>query len=136
MEITAIVKNSSRHHEALVRAGDTAQTVAIAPKAQGCGSAVSGGELLVLALATCYCNDLYREAQRLGIDLRGVEVEASARFEGAGLAANHIRYRARLDTTATPPQIERLLREADAVAEVHNTLRVGTPVDLILTPSP
>ena len=39
-------------------------------------------------------------------------------------------------TTATPPQIERLLRETDAVAEVHNTLRVGTPVDLILTPSP
>ena len=34
-------------------------------KSPGRGSAVNGGEFLVLALATCYCNDLYREAERL-----------------------------------------------------------------------
>jgi hypothetical protein len=36
----------------------------------------------MLALATCYCDDLYREASRLGISLQRVEVEASATFAG------------------------------------------------------
>ncbi len=35
------------------------QTLAIAAKAGAAGSSVNGGELLFLALATYYCNDLY-----------------------------------------------------------------------------
>jgi hypothetical protein len=33
----------------------------------GGGSSANGGELLCLALATCYCNDVYREAKKRGI---------------------------------------------------------------------
>jgi hypothetical protein len=32
---------------------------------------------------------------------------------------------------APAEEIERLLRETDAVAEVHNTLRTGVPVELL-----
>ena len=84
----------------------------------------------MLALATCYGNDLYREAARLGLTLRGIEVVAEADFEGIGLAATNIRYRAKVDSTATSEEIERLLRETDAVAEIHNTIRLGPTVVL------
>lgn len=84
----------------------------------------------MLALATCYCNDLYREAARLGISLESVEVEAGADFEGVGLAAQNIRYRARVVSGASDADVARLLRETDAVAEIHNTVRAGAAVTL------
>jgi organic hydroperoxide reductase OsmC/OhrA len=133
MDITATVRNAAGTHEALVRTGATTQPLAIAAKTSGRGSAVNGGELLMLALATCYCNDLYREADRLGIAIDGVEVEASAEFAGVGLAASNIRYRATVSSTAPPERIATLLRETDAVAEIHNTVRAGVPV--VLEPS-
>ena len=130
MEISAFVRNTATRHEAVVATGGNERTLALPPKASGAGSAVNGGELLLLALATCYCNDLYREAARLGIALDGVEVHASARFEGIGLAASDIRYRAKVSSPASAEQIAALLRETDAVAEVHNTVRAGVPVVL------
>ena len=134
MEIAATIRNRPGRHEAIVRTGTTAQPLAIAAKATGRGSAVSGGELLMLALATCYCNDLYREADRLGIAIDGAEVEATAEFAGLGLAATNIRYRATVSSTAPAGTIAQLLRETDAVAEIHNTVRAGVPVVLELTP--
>ena len=82
----------------------------------------------MLALATCYCNDIYREAGRLGVPVDSVEVEAEADFDGIGAAARNVRYRARVESTAGADEIERLLRETDAVAEIQNTLRAGVPV--------
>ena len=127
MQISAQLNNRADSHTVhLTTAGQT-RPLAIAGRPGG-GSAVNGGELLMLALATCYCNDLYREAARLQIPLDAVEVEASAAFDGIGLAARDIRYRARIESSATAAQIEQLLRETDAVAEVHNTLRAGAAV--------
>ena len=82
----------------------------------------------MLALATCYCNDLYREAARLGLQIDAVEVEAQAEFEGVGLAAGNVRYRARIESAEPAAHIESLLAQTDVVAEVHNTLRAGTVV--------
>jgi organic hydroperoxide reductase OsmC/OhrA len=131
MEISATVKNSPSNHEVVVRTNATSQSLPIPPKPAGKGSAVNGGEFLMLALATCYCNDLYREAERLQIPLESVEVEASAEFPGVGLAARNIHYRARVSSPASEAQIAELLRQTDAVAEVHNTVRAGLPVELV-----
>lgn len=131
MDISAVVSSSPCGHEVTVRTGGASQSLAIAAKPSGEGSAVNGGEFLMLALATCYCNDLYREAQRLGMSLQGARVEATADFDGVGLAAKNIRYRASVQSSEPPEVIARLLRETDAVAEVHNTLRAGVPVQLL-----
>ena len=131
MLISAVVKNAPASHRVEVRTGDAVQTLAVPPKQSGRGSAINGGEFLMLALATCYCNDLYREATRLGIPIEAAEVEASAEFPGIGLAATGIRYRARVESSAAPEEIQRLLRETDAVAEIHNTVRAGVRVELI-----
>lgn len=131
MEISAIVRNAPGQHAATVSTSGVTQAVAIPAKASGPGSSLNGGELLLLALATCYCNDLYREAARLGIPLEGVEVTATATFAGVGLAASNIRYRATVQSPAAPQVIDELLRQTDAVAEVHNTLRAGVPVEQV-----
>lgn len=134
MEISASVRNAGADHAVTVRTGDTVQPLCIPAKSAGRGSSVNGGELLMLALATCYCNDLYREAARLGIALHAVEVEATAHFPGVGLAASDIRYRARVSSPADPATLAELLRQTDAVAEVHNTVRSGLPVVLVDEP--
>jgi organic hydroperoxide reductase OsmC/OhrA len=130
MQISATVRNTPSGHATELRTDSAVQSLAIAPKASGRGSSVNGGELLMLALATCYCNDLFREAQRLGIALDAVEVEARATFGGVGLAATDVRYTAKVESSAPAADIERLLRETDAVAEIHNTLRAGVAVTL------
>ena len=131
MEISAVVTSAPPDHEVLVRTDAATHTLLVPSKAGGSGSAVNGGEFLMLALATCYCNDLYREAERLHIPLERVEVEASAEFPGIGLAATNIRYRASVSSPASAAVIADLLRRTDAVAEVHNTVRAGTPVVLV-----
>lgn len=133
MEISATLTSSPGRHQVVVRTGDAEHELAVAPKSSAGGSATNGGEFLVLALATCYCNDLYREAARLGLTLEEVRVEALAEFPGIGLAASNVRYRASIKSPASPQEIDRLLRETDAVAEVHNTLRRGVQVQLMET---
>lgn len=129
MEIAAIVRNAPGAHEVVVRTDGRSQPVSIAARFGGQGSAVNGGELLMLALATCYCNDLYREAARMNVPVEEVEVEATADFPGIGLAARNIRYRASVSSTADAATVAELLRQTDVVAEVHNTLRSGASVE-------
>jgi hypothetical protein len=88
------------------------------------------------ALATCYCNDLYREAARLGIAITGCEVVATAQFEGVGLGAKSVVYSAKVESSAAPEQVELLLAETDRLAEVHNTLRAGCLVQRVAWHAP
>ena len=132
MNISASVISSKGKHQVQVKTGDTSQSLDVRAKVAGDGSSINGGELLMLALATCYCNDLYREAKRLQISIEGVEVQAEADFEGIGLAASNIRYRAKVQSSANDAVIAELLRQTDAVAEIHNTVRTGVPVQLVL----
>jgi organic hydroperoxide reductase OsmC/OhrA len=129
MEISARVASTPDAHTVQVRTDAAEKALAVPAKAHGGGSAINGGEFLMLALATCYCNDLYREAARLGISLDAVDVEARADFPGIGLAACNVSYRAWVRSAAPAADIERLLAHTDAVAEVHNTLRAGVPVE-------
>lgn len=131
MRISAHVSSNPSSHDTTVSTDGKSRPLAIPPKPDGRGSAVNGGELLMLALATCYCNDIYREAARLNVQIDAVEVEATADFDGIGLAASNISYRARVASPADTAQIARLLQETDAVAEIHNTVRSGVPVRMV-----
>jgi len=130
VEITATVRSSADEHEAIVATNNISQSLSVPAKSSGKGSAINGGEFLMLAVATCYCNDVYREAERLRIPVEAVFVEASADFPGPGLAATNIRYKVRVRSSAPEDVIADLLRKTDAVAEVHNTIRQGVAVKL------
>jgi organic hydroperoxide reductase OsmC/OhrA len=129
--ITAHVRNAPSVHEVSVASAGGTKPLSVHAKTSGQGSAVNGGEFLMLALATCFCNDIYRDAARLNIMVTAVEVAAMAEFEGVGLSATNIRYRARVSSPASETEIATLLRETDAVAEVHNTIRAGASVSLV-----
>jgi len=130
MKLHAIVRNSPLGHAVAVATDDSSRDLPIPPRSGGRGSSVNGGELLLAALATCYCNDLFREAGHLGIALDEVEVAVSADFPGIGLSAENIHYSARIKSDASQDRIEELLAMTDKVAEVHNTIRAGTSVTL------
>lgn len=129
MQIHASVRSSSAEHQVAVST-DGRQTTLAMPGRPGGGSSLNGGELLCLALATCYCNDVYREAARQGIVVTGVAVEVEAEFGGPGESARRISYTARVESDAPAATIEALLRHTDAVAEVHKTLRTGLAIEL------
>ena len=129
MRISAHIESSyNRHHVTLGR-GDDARDLAITPKASGFGSSVSGGELLFLALATCYGND-YREAAGQGVEIERLEVTVTGEFGAAGEPAKNVSYTVKITARGSEPGVRALLEHTDRVAEVHNTLRVGTPVTL------
>ena len=127
IRITARVDNAPGRHDVALTTNGASRTLVVAPKTGG-GSQANGGELLCLALATCYCNDVYREAAQRGIDVVRVEVEVHAEFGAAGEPARSLRYRASIEARAPDEAIVALMLDTDRVAEVQNTLRLGMPV--------
>jgi organic hydroperoxide reductase OsmC/OhrA len=130
MNISATVQNSEGQHHVTLRTNDNVHSLNIPPKQTGFGSSANGGELLFLALATCYCNDIYREATKRGIKVAQVEVEVAGEFGGEGEPAKNVSYRARVAAQASEAEIRELMSHTDRVAEIQNTLRAETPVIL------
>ncbi|HLP75839.1 MAG TPA: OsmC family protein [Candidatus Paceibacterota bacterium] len=130
MKISAQVRNGGGEHHITLLTNDRASGLSIAPKPGGGGSSVNGGELLFLALATCYCNDVYREAAKRGISVRNLEVFVEGEFTAEGAAARNVSYRAKVTAEGSEAEIKALLEHTDRVAEVQNTLRSGIPVAL------
>ena len=130
MRIISRVENSRNHHAVTLQTNDTVHTLTIPPKDTGFGSSANGGELLFLALATCYCNDVYREAAKRGIPVERIEVEVEGEFGGEGDPARNVTYRAVVTSPAGEAVVRDLLRHTDTVAEIQNTLRGGVPIVL------
>jgi organic hydroperoxide reductase OsmC/OhrA len=131
MKIVAQVKNSRGKNEVLLATDGNGHTISIPPKNDGVGSKANGGELLFLAIATCYCNDLYREAAKRGIQVISVEVEVTGEFGGVGEPARNVTYQAKVEARASEEEIRDLMIHTDQVAEIHNSLRTGTKVNLV-----
>ena len=130
METRAIVHNAGGAHAVTLVTDGRIASLDVPPKGEGRGSSANGGELLCLALATCFCNDLYREAALRGLSLTRVEVEVVAEFGGRGEGARAIRYAARVEGDASDAELAALVEHTDRVAEVHETLRAGIAVEL------
>jgi organic hydroperoxide reductase OsmC/OhrA len=130
MKISARVDNSNGQHHVSLTTNDNSHSIVIPPKSSGFGSSANGGELLFLALATCYCNDIYREAVKRNIKVEKVEVEVNGEFGAEGEGAKNVTYRAEVHAKGTDEEIRALMEYTDTVAEIQNTLRVSTPVTL------
>ena len=130
MKISARVENSHNQHHVTLATNDQHHTLDIPPKATGYGSSANGGELLFLALATCYGNDIYREAAAQSIEITAVAVEVSGEFGAPGEPARNVTYRATITGKADAATLEALARHTDSVAEIQNTLRAGAAVYL------
>ena len=85
-------------------------------------SAINGGELLLLLLATCFCNDIYREAGKRNIEVSGAEIVFTGEFGAEGKPGSNFRYDARVVSDAPAVEIEELIKHTDRDPEIHNTL--------------
>ncbi len=91
------------------------------------GPATNGAHLLHLSVALCVLNDTYREADRLGIDVRGVAVEVDGHFDDEWRSTG-VAYSVTLDSRAAADDQARLEALVDEVAEIPRALRAGVPV--------
>lgn len=130
MKITAKVENSKDHHQVTLQTNDNVHSIVIPSKSTGYGSSANGGELLFLALATCYCNDIYREAAKRNIKVERVEVNVEGDFGAEGEHARNVTYQAKVFAHVSEDEIREMMEFTDTVAEIQNTLRIGTPVAL------
>ncbi|MCE7060887.1 OsmC family protein [Dyadobacter sp. CY343] len=131
MKISARIQSEFNQHSVLLETNGSAKSIQIAPKPTGYGSSVNGGELLLLALATCFCNDIYREAAKMNIIVTGVEVDCTAEFGADGQPGDNFQYAAKVTSDASKAAIDDLIRHTNEVAEIHNTLRKGAKVTLV-----
>ncbi len=74
MKYRASMHNIGGKLDVVMKRGDIASSLDVPPRSSGFGSSISGGEIMFLAIATCYCNDLYREGRKLDIQVDDVEV--------------------------------------------------------------
>jgi hypothetical protein len=88
----------------------------------------TGAHLLHLAAAGCVLNDLYREAEGLGVRLDGARVSAFGRFDPDTWASTGIGYRVEVDSAAPVQELAALVEKVDAVAEIPRAIRSGASV--------
>ena len=130
MQISASLLNKKNVNAAVLKTDNNTHSITIPPHKNGYGSSVNGGELLFLALAACYCNDIYREAGRQGIEIESVEVEVKGDFDYESFPASNIIYSAVVKAKAKRDKIIELMNLTDKLTEIQNTLRTGVPVTL------
>jgi len=130
MNITAQIVNRQASHTVHLKSGEREHAITIPPKPDGYGSLLNGGELLMLALATCYCNDLYREARKQGLEIEGVDVEVMSEYTGEGQPLDSIRYRATAWSKSPREKVYEVMTHTDTVAEIQNTLRKAAEIAL------
>ena len=96
----------------------------------GGGLGFNGGQLLYLAVAGCVSNDIFREAQAVGIELTSVRVRVRGEFSGDPPISEAIEYEVELEGDAPGERLDELVARVDRIAEIPNSLRGGTEVKL------
>jgi putative redox protein len=96
----------------------------------GRGLGFNGGQLLYAAIAGCYSNDLHREAATLGISLSRVAISVDGDFPKRGEPSTPIDVDVEVEGDASEDRLRELVRLVDTIAEIPNTIRGATPVEL------
>ena len=98
--------------------------------AGGRGIGFNGGQLLYAAIAGCYSNDLYREAATMGVPLRRVAITVDGDFPRRGEPSTPITVDLEVEGDAPEDRLHELVRLVDTIAEIPNTIRGATPIEL------
>jgi uncharacterized OsmC-like protein len=110
--------------------GTRTVTIDRAKEAGGLGLGFNGGELLLLAIGGCYSNDIFREAAKRGLAVKNVQVTVNADWAGDPVCAQNVAFNVMVEADAAEADILDLIAQTDRVAEIPNSLRLGTEVKL------
>ena len=103
------------------------------PEGVSVEAAFTGAHLLHLAAAGCVLNDVYREAEGMGVPVAGVRVVASGGFDPETWASTGIAYTVDVDSPVPERHVRALLQRVDEVAEIPRAIRAGAPVARVET---
>jgi putative redox protein len=123
-------RNTHGHAASIGSAGPYTLVVDRPADAGGQGLGFNGGQLLYLAIGGCVSNDLFREASARGIRLTHVRVRVVGDFDGDPAVSQDVAYDVVVAGEASHEQLQELVSHVDAIAEIPNSLRRGTPVHL------
>jgi organic hydroperoxide reductase OsmC/OhrA len=104
-------------------------------KAGGTGLGFNGGQLLGLAIGGCFCNDLQYVAHDMGIALSDVEVAVDVKFDGTPLVATGARMRVHVVAQQSGADVQEVVRRAEALSTVKNSVERGFRVEVDSGPS-
>ncbi len=127
---TVEIRTVSGSSLAVGSSGPRTVTIDRTKEAGGLGLGFNGGELLLLAIGGCYCNDVFREAAKRGITVENVHVTVKADWAGDPVRAQNVSFDVVVEADASEAEILDLIRHTDRVAEIPNSLRLGTEVRL------
>ena len=92
----------------------------------GGGLGFNGGQLFYLSVAACISNDLYREAETLGIVIKNVEMAVDGDFPGRGQPSTPITVDLVVEADAPLARLAALVDVVEGVAEIPNSFRGTT----------
>ena len=98
--------------------------------AGGMGLGFNGGQLLGLSIAGCFANDLHALARGRGVKLASVAIDVTVTFEGDPSLATGAQMNAWIETDDPAVDSARLVREAEQITTISNSLRRGFPVTI------
>jgi uncharacterized OsmC-like protein len=131
MEVSASIKSKIHLHQTVVQTNGSSKQITITPKSSGFGSSVNGAALLLLSIASCFCNDIYREADKRKIAFSGIEATVTGEFGAEVEPGSNLKYKTNMVADAPPAKINDLINYTDKIAEIHNTLRRGITISLV-----
>ena len=129
-QTSVTIRNVGGSSLAVGACGPRTVTIDRSKEAGGLGLGFNGGELLLLAIGGCYSNDIFREAAKRGLRITNVHVEVRADWGGEPVRARNIGFSVRVEGDASEQELLELIRHTDQVAEIPNSLRLGTDVKL------
>ncbi len=127
---TVAIRTISGTSLAIGSSGSRTVTIDRSKESGGEGLGFNGGELLLLAIGGCYSNDVFREATKRGLNVKNVQVTVNADWAGDPVRAQNVSFSVMVEADATQAEIVELIRHTDRVAEIPNSLRLGTEVKL------
>ncbi len=108
---------AARHHRILVDEPATAQ---------GTDTGSTPTELFLASLGSCFALAIHHVATKRGIDIRGIEIEATGTYEGPSFRA--LALDVAIDAELDEDRIAGLIERAKAVCYISNTLAHPPPV--------
>jgi putative redox protein len=124
------IRNVAGSSLAVGSSGPRTLTIDRAKEAGGLGLGFNGGELLLLAIGGCFSNDIYREASKRGLKVQSIEINVTADWAGDPVTAQNVRLSVAVEGEASEQEILDLIHYTDSIAEIPNSLRLGTEVKL------
>lgn len=118
---------------AIGSAGSRTVTIDRPADAGGLGLGFNGGELMLLALGGCFSNDLYREAPKFNVEIKSVHIEVSCDWNGIPVRAQNVILSVHVESDSPSSKVRELIDYTNQVAEIPNSLRLGTEVRLVTT---